>query len=70
MRKGIHRYIALLLASIIFIISFTFKFILDIVSVQYMIRDFLMFLGIYWVADIILAKVEVIFVISKKVMNE
>lgn len=68
--KGIHRYIALLIASIIFIISFTFKFILDIISIEYMLRDFVMFLGIYWVCNIILEKIELIFVISKKVMNE
>ncbi|MCX8083381.1 MAG: hypothetical protein N3C60_00445 [Calditerrivibrio sp.] len=68
--KGIHQYLALLIASIIFLISFTFKFLLDIISVGLIFRDFVMFLGIYWVTKSILSKVEVIFVLSKKVSGE
>jgi len=66
---GIHRHIALLLASVVFIISFTFKYVFDIISIKYMIRDFIMFFGIYWVSNLILSKIEQVFTISKKVMN-
>lgn len=68
--RSIHQYLSILLASIIFLISFTFKFIFDIISVSLFIRDCVMFLGIYWVSKLILSKVEIIFILSKKVNSE
>jgi hypothetical protein len=68
--KGIHQHIALLLASSIFLISFTVKFIFDIISVGLFFRDFVLFIGIYYVSNMILAKVEAIFVLTKKVVGE
>jgi len=68
--KGIHQHIALLLASSIFLISFTVKFIFDIISVGLFFRDFVLFIGIYYVSNMILSKVEAIFVLTKKVVGE
>ncbi len=68
--RSIHQYLAILLASIIFLISFTIKFIFDIISVSLFLRDCVMFLGIYWISKMILSKVETIFVLSKKVSSE
>ncbi|ADR18840.1 hypothetical protein Calni_0929 [Calditerrivibrio nitroreducens DSM 19672] len=68
--RGIHQYISFLLASIIFLFSFTIKFIFDIISINYFIRDCISFLVIYWVCKLILSKVEMVFVLTKKVSGE
>ncbi|MGB9731417.1 MULTISPECIES: hypothetical protein [Calditerrivibrio] len=68
--RSIHQYISFLLASIIFLFSFTIKFIFDIISINYFIRDCISFFVIYWVCKLILSKVEMVFVLTKKVSGE
>jgi|GEM_PF-1845135 hypothetical protein len=59
--KGIHGYLALLLASMTFIFSFMFKYFVDMISLGPIFRDLVMFLGIYLLSKKILRYVEDIY---------
>jgi len=59
--KGVHGYLALLLASMAFIFSFMFKYLFDMIEPNLIFRDLVLFVVIYVLSKKILKYVEDIY---------
>ena len=57
-RNGIHGYLALLVASFIFIFSVLYKFYVGFIQFEFLIRDFVIFILIYFICDKIFRLIE------------
>jgi len=64
----VSREIALLLASMAFIVSFTYKFLIQQVSLTYVFRDFIVFFAVYFIAKTLLLMVDKLILNFRKIM--
>lgn len=65
--KGVHAYLALFVASVIFFFSFMFKYVIDIVTFEMFLRDLVMFFVIYFLTKRVLKYVEEIYQNYRKI---
>jgi len=67
--NGIYKYFALLLASMAFILSLLYKYIVYFhINFEMVVRDFILFFVVYIVSKIILRYVEDIFNTYRKIL--
>lgn len=67
--NGIYKYFALLLASMAFILSLLYKYIVYFhINFEMAVRDFILFFVVYIVSKIILRYVEDIFNTYRKIL--
>lgn len=67
--NGIYKYFALLLASMAFILSLLYKYIVYFhINLEMAVRDFILFFVVYIVSKIILRYVEDIFNTYRKIL--
>lgn len=67
--SGLHKHISLLVASTVFILSFLYKFVTYFdLEMEFIIKDFILFMAVYTISKIILGLMESIFNIYRKLM--
>ncbi|MBC7196155.1 MAG: hypothetical protein H5U39_02745 [Deferribacterales bacterium] len=66
---GLYKHFAFLVASIAFIISFLYKYIVYFeINFEYIVKDFILFTAIYIVSKIIFGYIEDIFNTYRKLL--
>lgn len=66
--KGISGFISLLLASTIFLGSFLVQFFLENISIDFFIRNMILFSMVYLITKVLLGYVEVMFENCRKIL--
>ncbi|MGA1861741.1 hypothetical protein OWM07_02515 [Deferribacter thermophilus] len=67
--KGVYGYIALLIATLSFMISFSFKmFYLDTIDITVFIRDFIVFFVVYIISKYVFKNIEKMFNNYRKIL--
>lgn len=66
---GLYKHFAFLVASIVFIISFLYKYLVYFeVNFSYIVKDFITFLAVYIISKIIFSYIEDIFNTYRKLL--
>lgn len=66
---GLYKHFAFLVASISFIVSFLYKYIVYFeINFEYIVKDFILFMTVYIVSKIIFSYIEDIFNIYRKLL--